>query len=119
VPDIRLAPTFHGARARVGFGLGQLPKGKTHSLPIPGATEINYDSRTMKSTPSSITHDEIALRAHAIWEQSGRPDGQETEHWLRAERELRLERGQAEEFEKCDEGPGNFSEDRFTSALRV
>jgi hypothetical protein len=42
---------------------------------------------------STISHTDIAQRAHEIWEQSGRPEGQETEHWLRAERELRQERG--------------------------
>lgn len=37
---------------------------------------------------SSITHENIARRAHQIWEQSGRQDGSETMHWLQAEREL-------------------------------
>ncbi|MBU6444048.1 MAG: DUF2934 domain-containing protein [Alphaproteobacteria bacterium] len=30
----------------------------------------------------------IAARAYAIWESEGRPHGCDTEHWLRAEREL-------------------------------
>lgn len=34
------------------------------------------------------THEEIAARAHDIWERAGCPEGQETEHWLQAEREL-------------------------------
>jgi hypothetical protein len=55
----------------------------------------------MKSNRSNnVTHEEISARAHDIWGQSGRPEGQATEHWIRAERELREERGQAEEFEK-------------------
>ena len=29
----------------------------------------------------------IRKRAHEIWEQEGRPDGKEAEHWERAERE--------------------------------
>ena len=41
----------------------------------------------MKTEPTVITSEEVAQRAHGIWEQSGRPDGQATEHWLRAERE--------------------------------
>lgn len=57
----------------------------------------------MKST-SLVTHEEITTRAHDIWEQSDRPDGQETEHWLRAERELRKERGQAEGVAKSNGG---------------
>ena len=30
----------------------------------------------------------IRKRAHEIWEQEGRPDGKEAEHWERAEREM-------------------------------
>jgi hypothetical protein len=50
----------------------------------------------MKSTPSNLpTHDEITQRAQTLWEQAGRPEGRDTEHWLQAERELRKEREQA------------------------
>lgn len=59
----------------------------------------------MKNQPSSaITSEEIAQRAHDIWEQSGRPDGEATEHWLRAERELQEERKQAAQVEKATQG---------------
>jgi len=30
-------------------------------------------------------------RAHLLWEQAGRPSGEDVEHWLTAERELRDE----------------------------
>lgn len=40
----------------------------------------------------------IADRAHAIWEQSGRPEGCAQEHWLRAEAEVRREREQARQL---------------------
>jgi Protein of unknown function (DUF2934) len=50
------------------------------------------------SSQSDITYDEIAARAHLIWEQSGGLDGYDTENWLRAERELRSERGQGHEI---------------------
>lgn len=58
----------------------------------------------MKSD-SHITHEDITKRAHDIWEQSGRPEGQETEHWFRAEHELRKDRDQAEQLAKSDAGP--------------
>ncbi len=32
--------------------------------------------------------DEIRQRAHAIWEQEGRPEGRQEEHWHRASTEL-------------------------------
>lgn len=46
----------------------------------------------------SITHEEIEKRAHDIWQDCGRPEGKETEHWLRAESELLHERRQAAAF---------------------
>lgn len=32
--------------------------------------------------------EQIRSRAHELWEQSGSPEGRETEFWLQAEREL-------------------------------
>jgi len=49
----------------------------------------------------TVTNQEIEQRAHDIWEQSGRCDGQATEHWLRAERELEDERRQAGQVENA------------------
>lgn len=67
------------------------------------------------NSSSPITHEEIAERAHDIWEQSGRPESQETDHWLRAERELQKERGQAKQFER---GSGQ-KESRETNRSRA
>jgi hypothetical protein len=38
-----------------------------------------------------LTTQAIAERAYLIWENTGRPDGQALEHWLRAEAELAAE----------------------------
>ena len=35
----------------------------------------------------------IRERAHQIWEQAGRPDGEHQAHWLQAEREIATEGG--------------------------
>jgi hypothetical protein len=51
----------------------------------------------MHST-EAITNEEIAVHAHNIWDECGRPDGRELEFWLRAERELLIERQRAEEL---------------------
>lgn len=32
----------------------------------------------------------IASRAHEIWEKEGRPEGRAQEHWLKAEKELKV-----------------------------
>jgi len=38
--------------------------------------------------------DRIRQRAHEIWEQEGRPDGRDQEHWERAHREVDEEPGE-------------------------
>jgi hypothetical protein len=42
------------------------------------------------------TRDAVEQRAREIWEQRGRPDGQELDHWYQAEKELLEMRNQAE-----------------------
>ena len=37
-------------------------------------------------------NDHIARRAHQMWEEAGRPDGQSDSFWHQAELELRLDR---------------------------
>ena len=39
-----------------------------------------------------FSSDEIAERAYQIFEREGRNDGRDMDHWLQAERELRMER---------------------------
>ncbi|HUR58153.1 MAG TPA: DUF2934 domain-containing protein, partial [Opitutaceae bacterium] len=44
---------------------------------------------------SPVPFDAIAVRAHAIWQSEGCPNGRDVGHWLRAERELQYEAGGA------------------------
>ena len=46
---------------------------------------------SQESPPSNITHQDIAERAHMIWEREGCPAGHELAHWLQAELELQSE----------------------------
>jgi len=41
----------------------------------------------------SITHEQIAERARQIWEQHGRPQGEDERNWREAERQLQRESG--------------------------
>jgi len=41
----------------------------------------------------SLAHDQIADRARAIWEQRGRPQGEDEKIWYEAEAELKREIG--------------------------
>lgn len=45
--------------------------------------------RAVTARPRSLTHEDIALRAHSLYEQSGYQSGREVEFWLEAERQLR------------------------------
>ena len=47
---------------------------------------------SLHADSSILTHDEIAVRAHHIWEMRGRPNGYDDEIWLDAERQLLGER---------------------------
>ena len=46
-----------------------------------------------KTNVSAPTHDEIALRAYAKWEEHGRYHGFDERHWLDAESEIRNQAG--------------------------
>lgn len=41
------------------------------------------------AVPRLFTHEEIAFRARQLWEQRGRPEGQDEAIWHEAERELK------------------------------
>jgi len=45
----------------------------------------------------SITHEQIAERARQIWEQHGRPQGEDEQNWREAERQLKKEMGMAQD----------------------
>lgn len=46
------------------------------------------DAPTSSLLPATPSHQAIAERARALWIERGRPDGQDLEHWLDAERQL-------------------------------
>jgi len=46
----------------------------------------------MGSSTNNI-EDEVRRRAYELWEQYGRPEGGEEEFWLKAEREIKQEKG--------------------------
>jgi hypothetical protein len=54
-------------------------------MKIPKAEQLSKRS-TDHAGPA---HEEIARRAHQLWEERGKPHGSDEEDWLRAEHELR------------------------------
>jgi hypothetical protein len=56
----------------------------TRKLYSTSAPELNAGAPT-----ALPTHDEIALEAYCLYEQSGAEDGHDLDHWFEAERRLR------------------------------
>jgi len=63
------------------------PAGSATVTPLhPGGTKLPRGTGNVK-----ITHEQIARRAHEIWVKQGCRHGQDQEHWLEAERQLKAE----------------------------
>jgi len=55
-----------------------------------GAATVAQAFTTPASSRSrQITSECIASRAYTLWEQAGRPQGRDLEHWLQAESQLK------------------------------
>lgn len=50
-------------------------------------------ARDLNKQSAKPAHEEIAARAYAIFEERGRPEGRDLEHWLEAEAQLLGSRG--------------------------
>ncbi|UWU23451.1 DUF2934 domain-containing protein (plasmid) [Rhizobium sp. CB3060] len=48
----------------------------------------------MEKNMQASRDDKIRLRAYQIWEQEGRPEGQDINHWNRADSEIQQEQYQ-------------------------
>jgi hypothetical protein len=45
-------------------------------------------TRMTEHAHEQLSHEEVARRAYQLWEDSGRPTGEEWAHWFRAEAEM-------------------------------
>jgi hypothetical protein len=57
-------------------------------------------------------YDQIAKRAYELWEQAGKPEGQETQHWVQAEDEI-MRRQNSQAAQKRSMQPANDRGGRF------
>ena len=50
----------------------------------------DFDSPDAETPPNDVTReaDRVRDRAYQLWEQSGRGEGRDVDHWLEAEREI-------------------------------
>lgn len=85
-------------------GRGRSPRGTANTpQPAPGVAPVrsqrSTDTRPSLETPQPgmttspvPTHDQIEARARLIWEQRGRPQGQDIQIWTEAEQQLQYGR---------------------------
>lgn len=71
---------------------GEESRPKTRKRSTAEAQESQEAGGTATAT-MTLDHDQIAERAREIWEQRGRPYGQDEQNWREAERQLREESG--------------------------
>jgi hypothetical protein len=57
-------------------------------------------------------YDEISKRAYELWEKAGKPEGQETEHWLQAEKDT-MQGSESKGSAKRSLEPANGRSGRF------
>lgn len=58
--------------------------------PKPGSNATTSRTRgAVTARPRTLKHEDIAVRAHQLYVQSGYQSGREVEFWLEAERQLR------------------------------
>ena len=53
--------------------------------------ENSSNNSSTAASQNSISADAISRRAYDIWEQEGRPENRDLQHWLRAEQDLQAE----------------------------
>jgi DUF2934 family protein len=58
-----------------------------------GAAPVQAEGQGSSGSPANDIQDEVRRRAYQLWEQYGRPEGGEEEFWLKAEREIKKEKG--------------------------
>jgi len=64
------------------------------------STSLDVESVQKQTQSEVLPHDEISLRAHAIFEREGRQQGNDVDHWNRAQEELRSDRLRNEDIER-------------------
>ena len=86
------APTSQGKSAASKAATAKAPQSSA-------ASSLGQGSQGFKASPSTVraksvpTHEQIAMRARAIWQAKGCKPGQDKENWQEAETQLKREMG--------------------------
>lgn len=70
-------------------GLREMDKKEMNKKTTTKAATNSTSARTKAKAKTSISEDDIALRAWLIWNEEGCPEDRAIENWLKAETELR------------------------------
>lgn len=94
-PAIREFPSDGTPPRQFGVAPAMRPEMPRPETPRPEASRMSTATAVATATKAGPvpTAQEIAARAKAIWEASGRKPGRDEQNWLEAERQLRKERG--------------------------
>jgi hypothetical protein len=97
--DTRKTTGAGGRRGQFAKGGGGSPE-PSRGEPTMGGQATSQTRATQASDTGGtatatmpITHTQIAERARQIWEQRGRPQGEDERNWREAERQLKRELG--------------------------
>lgn len=69
--------------------LGRRSATRADNSPADASLESSGDALTGSPQPQRPSHDDVARRAYQHWENNGRADGNDQDHWFTAEQELR------------------------------
>jgi hypothetical protein len=83
--ETTMPPKKNPSKRSAGKANPQTPEPEPVNMPA-GSTALG---ETSAPSGASVSDDEIARRAYALWENRGRPIGSPEEDWYRAMQELR------------------------------
>lgn len=89
---------------------GRRSAGRAETTPASASSESSGDALTGSLQPQRPSRDEIARRAYQHWEDNGRQDGTDQDHWFSAERELQGASGD-DSASTAEEGPEPSSDE--------
>ena len=79
-----------GSAVRAELSRGEPTMGR---VAVGSSSAKSEESGGTATATLNITHEMIAARAKQIWEQRGRPQGEDERNWREAERQLKKELG--------------------------
>jgi hypothetical protein len=87
--SVQTTPPSGTKKSRANYGENPSPPVKEKSATSARQAAETSRRNAPKASAKTISPEQIAERAHSIWEREGRPEGRDKEFWFRAEAELK------------------------------